>query len=347
MPQTSLLAHLYPYFKGSQEDVATSSLNYIVSSTDKINAAFTHHISKILETPLTGTFQYKCQAVGDNKERPDMAGFDQNGNERILCESKFYAPLTINQPNTYLKRLIEEKGIGLMFICPDIRKNGLWSEITKSIDPDFNTTIINEFCWEINNSVHLGITTWTELLSELEQTANINATTSVADIKQLQGYCEQLDSEAFIPFIEEDLGIDRAMKAERPYRLLDELTDSIQNTPNHKVTLKGLKSTPIWSGYRKYLYIDGYAVNLEFDTNKWKRIDGQTTPFWMYIKKRVNNKWVQDESCIKAMLKIPSDMKYEEYIALIPKKYVALSEVVEDMKRQVFDYIKIFAETDT
>lgn len=343
MQQTSLLAHLYPYFKGSQEDVATSSLNYIISTNESICKAFTNHISKTFGIAITDTFQYKCQAVGENKERPDMAGFDANGDERILCESKFYAPLTANQPNTYISRLIDKNGIGLLFICPGIRKTGLWSEVLEIAGTAFDLTVINENCVLINNSVRLGITTWNNLLTELEQSASINAVNSVADIRQLQGYCEQLDNEAFIPFNDEDLGIDIAKRSERPYRLLDELVTSIKNDANHKVSLEGLNRTPIWSGYRRYIKIDGFGVNLEYDTQKWKNVECKNTPFWISIKRIVNDNWEFDEHCKKTMLKIPAEMKCESYIALVPKKFVALSEVVEDMKKQVYEFIQAFS----
>ena len=36
----SLLAHLYSRIKGSQEDIATLALQYIISSHDKLNEAF-------------------------------------------------------------------------------------------------------------------------------------------------------------------------------------------------------------------------------------------------------------------------------------------------------------------
>ena len=37
----SLLAHLYPRIKGSQEDVATFSLGYILEQSDALNKTFT------------------------------------------------------------------------------------------------------------------------------------------------------------------------------------------------------------------------------------------------------------------------------------------------------------------
>ena len=127
MSGTSLLAQLYPYFKGSQEDVATTSLQYIVSSNEVLNKAFTDTIMGRLCLKTEEVYQYKCQAVGksEKKERPDMAGYDSYGREQVLCESKFYAALTSNQPNTYLKRLIDEGGKGLIFVCPESKISGL------------------------------------------------------------------------------------------------------------------------------------------------------------------------------------------------------------------------------
>ncbi|MCR5586090.1 MAG: hypothetical protein K6F77_00975 [Lachnospiraceae bacterium] len=58
---------------------------------------------------------YSCQSVGENSERPDMSGVDKDGREIVLCEMKFYAGLTSNQPNAYLDRLIKENGKALIY----------------------------------------------------------------------------------------------------------------------------------------------------------------------------------------------------------------------------------------
>ena len=132
----SLLAHLYPHIKGSQEDIATLSLQYLLSQSEELNKAFTELLSNCLRSDLDQTLQYCCQVAGDSeeKERPDMAGLDANGKEIILCEMKFYASLTANQPLTYLRRLKENDGQGLVFICPTARKNSLWSKLIELCD---------------------------------------------------------------------------------------------------------------------------------------------------------------------------------------------------------------------
>ena len=106
----SLLAHLYSRIKGSQEDVATLSLQYIISSNSNLNEAFNRLICNALKEDIGTDITYSCQSVGENSERPDMSGVDKHGAEVILCEMKFYAGLTSNQPNGYLDRLIKENG---------------------------------------------------------------------------------------------------------------------------------------------------------------------------------------------------------------------------------------------
>lgn len=125
----SLLASLYSRIKGSQEDVATVSLQYILSSSEKLNTAYNRLLEDALKINIGSDVHYSCQSVGEEKERPDMAGVDSNGNEVILCEMKFYAGLTDNQPNGYLKRLISKKGKALVFVCPETRKISLWRKV--------------------------------------------------------------------------------------------------------------------------------------------------------------------------------------------------------------------------
>ena len=112
----SLLAHLYPHIRGSQEDIATYSLQYLLVQSKELNRAFTKRISTVLHIDTEKALQYVCQSTGkgEEKERPDMVRLDSNGNENILCEMKFYATLTVNQPNTYIDRLVQCGGKGLI-----------------------------------------------------------------------------------------------------------------------------------------------------------------------------------------------------------------------------------------
>jgi hypothetical protein len=85
----SLLAHLYTRISGSQEDVATIALQYLVSQSEELNREFTRLLSSSLHINLEEHLQYTCQVTGKENERPDMAGIDKKGREIVLCEMKF------------------------------------------------------------------------------------------------------------------------------------------------------------------------------------------------------------------------------------------------------------------
>ena len=51
----SLLAHLYPHIRGSQEDIATYSLQYLLVQSKELNRAFTKRISDVLHIDIEDT----------------------------------------------------------------------------------------------------------------------------------------------------------------------------------------------------------------------------------------------------------------------------------------------------
>ncbi len=345
MAETSLLAQLFPYFKGSQEDVATTSLQYIVSENEVLNRAFTSMIMDKLCTEVKGRFQYRCQVSGKSseKERPDISGYDELGNEKVLCESKFYAALTSNQPNTYLKRLIEENGVGLIFICPKLRIVGLWTEIIERVKTVYNINEINEECIEVQG-VRLGIITWTEIIEKLSDVA-LNHNIDLMDIKQLRGYCEKLDSESFIPFDDLDFSIENAIKMERHVWLLDEVVTALKKEKELHVSTAHMNATPQRTGYSRYFKMKDFNISLIMDTAKWKNPSSSPTPYWLKISKQIEGKWQLDEQCKKALLRIPEIEKDGDYIAIKAPCYVALDEVVRSVKEQIIRYLELFETT--
>lgn len=346
MNNTSLLAQLYPYFKGSQEDVATASLQYIISCNEKLNAVFTETILTRLDLKTGATYQYKCQAVGksDEKERPDIAGYDLNGNEQVLCESKFYAALTSNQPNTYIKRLIEEGGKGLIFICPEARIVGLWNEILDRASKVYEVKTISKDCVDIQG-IHMSIITWTEILNKLSDSALMNNIDSM-DIKELRGYCDKLDSDAFVPFDESDFGIDNGIKERRHVRLLDEIVTALKTDKSLEISTKGLYATPQKTGYNRYFRMNDFNISLEYDTTKWINTESYASPYWIKICKTVDNHWGLDDNCNKALMKIPRENKDGVYLVLKAPCYVTLDIVVENMVKQIKDYLNIFESVE-
>lgn len=335
----SLLAHLYPYIKGSQEDIATFSLQYLLSQSSKLNAAFTKFAADVMGIDLEEQLQYLCQVTGESeeKERPDMVGTDADGAEVVLFEMKFYASLTANQPNTYLDRLRKNGGKGLLFICPMARKTSLWAKLQELCGAE--TDDVNKYCIAVNGA-NLAITTWSEVLGLLKQVASTVDNTFIPDIIQLEGYCNQMDSDAFIPFTAMDLSAKMAKMGERYYSVIDEVFDQLVSNKSIKTSKKGLKATGYRKGYTRSLYIGDYTITLNYDRDMWKTPSSVETPFWVAIR---DHEWDQIEQ-IKVYLKTIPDRKKEEwwgmtYIALESLQNATFTEVCENLAEQIMWYI--------
>ena len=310
----SLLAHLYHHIKGSQEDIATLSLQYLLSQSEELNKAFTKLLSDQLNSNLGPTLQYCCQVTGqsEQKERPDMAGLDINCNEVVLCEMKFYATLTPNQPLTYLQRLIENNGKGLVFICPTARKTNLWSKLVELCNI-YPIQAIHNDCVSVSG-VKMAILTWTEIIELLKKTAGAVAVQYSSDIAQLEGYCTQLDSEAFIPFSAFDLSADIAKKADRYYQIIDDVIELIHSDKSYNTSKKGLKASAYRKGYTRSLYIDNLTITLNYDRDMWKDPTSIETPFWVGIR---DVQWKQTSNIIEILNRFPENHK-QTHICLYP-----------------------------
>ena len=340
----SLLAHLYTHIKGSQEDIATISLQYILSQSEALCAAFTRRISSHLCIDLDESLYYTTQVVGKNKERPDLSGFDSLGHEQVLCEMKFYAGLTPNQPLAYIDRLAEESGKGLLFICPSARLLSLWTQL-RTACADRTVNQISDYSISVDG-IHMAIISWSEILELLTITAASVAVELLADIKQLEGYCAQLDSDAFIPFVSEELTADNAKKAERYYAAIDETINLLCDDDAHETSLKGLKATAYRHGYTRSLFIDDITISLNYDRNLWKSSESIETPFWVAIR---DSDWSQSDDWVDRINQYPHQMIETNlwslyFLALIPPTNATLQEVAQSLKLQILSYIDVIAE---
>ena len=311
----SLLAHLYSRIKGSQEDVATVSLQYILASSEKLLEAFNKLLSDALKTNIESVVSYSCQSVGENSERPDMSGIDKDGNEVVLCEMKFYAGLTSNQPNGYISRLKTNGGKALAFVCPEQRRVSLWSKI-------------------------LDLVSWAEVIDVLRRVASSVEVEAIPDIAQLSGFCNMMDSTAFIPFSSEDLGPDIARREERYYQVIDRLFDVLVSNKSINASGEGLKASATRYRYARYMKINDYPVALLYSRPTWMNPSSVETPFWFYVN---DNDWNQPEEMRLKLRSIPErerDIIADKIaVALHPLLDVTLDEIANDMMNQILKVI--------
>ena len=338
----SLLAHLYPHIRGSQEDVATLSLAYLLSSSDPLRIAFISILSSKLHVNVDEKTQFHTQASGENKERPDLAGIDSNGQENVLCEMKFYAALTDNQPNTYIDRLITGQGSGLVFICPNTRQIGLWQQLLTLCKKRILTPVDDTSA--IVDGIPMAITNWTEVLDALHEIASDKDPGILDDLHQLRGFCDRMDANASLPFRPEDLGADVARSIDRYYIVVDQTIEQLRKQNKYELSTKGLRATPQWYGHTRYFRLGNFTCRLEHQRELWQHHSSLETPFWLLVSKD----WKQTEELRAKMLALPEERRgvpswsgWLIMLALVPKPYVTLDEVAADMSNQIIEYIDL------
>lgn len=343
----SLLAHLFPRIRGSQEDVATYSLAYILEQSSVLNESFTRLISKKLHISTGNMLSYHCQDADSEFGRPDIAGY-KDGVLSILCEAKFFAGLTSNQPVSYLNRLSGTENSGVIFICPKERVISLWDKVvTLAEEAGLSGEAITDDC--INYSgTRMSIISWSEILSELIPTATERHPEMLGDLRQLEGFCSKIESEAFIPFTDDDFSIQAATSIDRYYQVVDEVLSILKSHKELSPDTKGLRNSPRWQGYSSYIRLNGKGISVDFIRKLWKAPTSVSTPFWFKIWDDENGHWVVSDRLRRYLATI--DSKYLEetngltYIALIPKPYLPLEDLAQDLADQILDYLQKFID---
>ena len=338
----SLLGHLYSHIKGSAEDVATMSLQYLLTYYDCLKISFNGLLADRLGVPFDKQTSYECQSVGEELERPDMAGTDSNGKEIILCEAKFYAGLTENQPLTYLKRLRMENGTGLVFICPKDRMISLWATLMDKCK-DQNTVQINDFCVSVNN-IHMTILSWEEIISNLNRTADAVEQGALADIEQLRGYCEQIISNSFQPFKSEELGADMAKRYEQLMYILDRAWDAIVADKGIEADMNGLRTTAHRHGYKRYCNLNGLEGDICLDLELWANDKYEDTPYWIGFR---DKEWKKNNLGNVAVSTVPVTRKFFNrsgfiYLAIDVPCGLVEDDAIESVRRQIAEYLQLF-----
>lgn len=341
----SLLAHMYSHIKGSQEDIATYSLEYIVSQSDILNAAFTDLLGASLRRALGEDIRYSCQSVGKKRERPDISGINAEGREVVLCEAKFYAGLTDNQPNTYIDRLIDGGGKGLVFICPSDRREILWSKL-KTLCEYRSAKDIDTYC-SIIDGIGMSIITWTEVINCLRK-ASEGDKSMLSDIDQLDGFCKLMDDEAFIPYSPEDFGPENAKREERHYQVLDAVVNHLLSDKKLNASIKGLKATAYRKGYVRYIFVLGHALSINYDRTNWMNTKTEETPFWIEIMGEDFNQPIEYQKYFKTYKSSwRGIINNGTALPLFVPTEATLDDVVADMCQQIVHYITALNEVIT
>ena len=278
--ETTLFAHIAPRLTDRIEDVAVQALGFILSNSPAARRA-------LADTLRDGGIEVgsidrvETWEIGEEGEIPDLVCFDENGAKQVLIEAKFWAGLTKNQPNQYLKQLLQDgqdRSAALLFIAPKARLELLWPELCGLAKKEFELTIISESGPVRSASIgsdihHLQLTSWAALLERMASKAN----DAEADIRQLRGLTDRMDGDAYLPLRPEDLGSESARQ------MLDvaELVDDATNIAKEKgwVNLDGVIAVPKRRGYGRFISIGGVGTWFGIHSYGWAW--HSDTPLWL------------------------------------------------------------------
>ena len=176
------------------EDVATDALFFILSHSAPARQALSDLLGYEGDPlPIAKAQPWAADAHG---AVPDLACLNDDDNLVALIESKFWAPLTRNQPVTYWQGLPVDRPSVLLFLAPEPRvdQGGLWDELVERL---------RNACHELEPAKRKGslitapakagqrrlmLTTWHLLLDRMAQSAKDDDDAQACfEIAELQG----------------------------------------------------------------------------------------------------------------------------------------------------------------
>lgn len=257
MEHESILAHLAPLLTSQIENVATDALAHLLLKYQFLADEFQKYLlSAGFELP--DNLVFKAQASWQDNAIPDLVGCDENGRFLLIIESKFWAPLTPNQPNTYLDGLPTDSTAMLLFIAPASRIPTLWEKLLKlsKLSPSSGRSrqeiIINEqfITLRLKRNHILALTSWERLLDVFYNRA-VKARNKYAtgDIWQLQSLCARID-------IDENTSPTK-MKIGEFRGLIDELVSHLEELGI--VSTEKYRATPGVGYFKRYISINEFV----------------------------------------------------------------------------------------
>jgi hypothetical protein len=257
--QESLLSHIASNFISEYENVANSSITYLLNKYPASREVL-KNILQIDDVPSYFVTELATKSNG----RPDVTGLDINGNKQIIIEGKFWANLTDNQPVNYLKELPENGR--LLFLLPEKRKISLDVEIKKRLN---------------GNDKKIYIFSWNEFLDLVEVENNKNHNQAlISDITQLKELCSKMDEEGMPPLSQSDLDPMNGRIAYQFASLIDECKPILKEWEKTDFKKLTVSSSTGWNGF--YFRAFDFGCQLYFSSYKWFSTN-TSTPIWLDI----------------------------------------------------------------
>ncbi len=335
----SLLGQFYSKIKGSQEDIASESLTYILKKSDSARKTINQIVN--IETGLNfSDLSYSTQNAGKNLERPDISGKNKEGNEVLLIEAKFWASLTDNQPIGYINRLRNDTI--LIFLVPTLRVRTVFEEVLVRIKEKYSNIKIDTENYKIEicaDNKHIVIKSWNGILngikSRLVQENNQNL---ISDIDQIIGLVDTIDRNSFLPITSDDLSPSIPKRINSYFDIVDKVVDNLINI-NEKINNYRLLKGNLKNGYKKYFRFENFGFGMSYLPELWEKY--ADTPFWLSIAEekktwetteKLKNKC--EQLAFELNIKFVNNNK-EIFLSLKPELYETEDIVIKDLAKQI------------
>jgi hypothetical protein len=277
MPHQSILAHLAPLLTNQLENVATEALAHLLLEYPVVSDAFREYVCQA-GIDLPDSLKFNTQARGwQDTAIPDLVGLDDEGRYILIVESKFWAVLTPNQPETYIKRMPAGMPAILLFIAPASRLLTLWQELLdrSQFHPSTGQPQVAKttqfYILQMADQHILALTAWESVLAVLYQkTQQAGEEYASGDIWQLQSLGARIDAEAFQPLTSDEV-ISPTEKRINQFRgLVNEIVARLVDSGI--ISTKGYHPASGPGFYRSYFSVHGsvnWCVEYNDEYRKW------------------------------------------------------------------------------
>ncbi|MDB4980186.1 MAG: hypothetical protein JWM82_938 [Myxococcales bacterium] len=278
----TLFAHLAMTFGSHPENLATEALGFILQKSAPARAGVSEAL-RACGAPTETELTYFTQATGADDARPDLVGRTPNGTEPLLIEVKFWAGLTQNQPVAYLARLAP--GGVLLVVAPAARLTVLWGELrrrcveAKMAFADRPADLVGAFAATVGER-QIVLLSWRSLLAGMQRNVDaVGDRKTAEDIAQLDGLCDRMDTDAFLPVSSEELTTSTYRRIVEFGSIADDVVAKLVDRGGASTTR--LRSTAGNGYYGRYLSLRGVGAFLICDVRKWMKF--APTPLWLSV----------------------------------------------------------------
>jgi hypothetical protein len=285
MGRDTLFGHLAHRFVVQRENLATEGLCYILQRSSAATSELLRMVSDA-GASLPSELTFRTQAAGEDGGIPDIVGEDQQGRPVLIGEAKFWAGLTDAQPVKYVRRLEHVGGGVVLVLAPQRRLQLLWEELVTRCQEAGITAVSTKretdhvLSTTIDPGGHLVMVSWAHVLSRIGNAMEAAGDNRlVADIVQLQGLCEQMDSEAFFPLASEELTGPLGRRVIQFNQLVDDAFALLRQ--EGIADGSGTRSAAGAGWYGRYCRIHGVPALL--NSNMWLWGTHAHTPIWLRL----------------------------------------------------------------